>query len=175
MVASTTHVLNAQNIPSTIREAETQGADIAHEGPQVAEQSYVHDSPFGGTADRRCVPTAEQNWAGSLRSGDFIVRGRLNDDASGFQAGKEHKVLWIPVHGSASWTPPLVVRAARVGNPADSVHFNIEHLVHGGGGPTPLYGYQSLVSFPSAGQWVVVATAGNDWGCFLFDVASHRS
>ena len=29
----------------------------------------------------------------------------------------------------------------------------------------------STVFFPSAGQWLVVATAKDDWGCFVLDVA----
>ncbi len=172
LTTSTTRVLNAQNIPTTIRVAEAEGADFAHDAPQVVGQSYFSDSPFGGTADRRCVASMEQNWAGSLRSGDFIVRGTSSGT---LQAGKERKVLWIPLHGSPSRKPPLVVRAARVGNPADSVRFRIEGLAHGSGTSGPLYGYPSSVSFPSAGQWIVVATAGNDWGCFVLDVAPHGS
>ena len=182
VIASTTQVVNAQNIPATVREAEAQGADFAHDAPQVAQQSYFSDSPFGGTADRRCVVAASyvaytSAPNGSLRSGDFIVRGGFLDASwGGFQAVKEHKVLWLPLHGSASHKPPLVVRAARVGNAADSVRLRIEGLTHGTSrGSEPLYGYPSLVSFPSAGQWVIVATAGNDWGCFVLDVAPRAN
>ena len=178
IIGSTTHVVNAQNIPATIREAEAQGADFAHDAPQVARQPYFSDFPFGGSAERRCVVAAAYNSYtsapnGSLRSGDFIVRGGLLDASwGGFHAVKEYKVIWVPLHGSALRTPPLVIRAARVGNPADSVRFRVEGLTHSGADrPPPLYGYRSDVSFPSAGQWVIVATAGNDWGCFVLDVA----
>lgn len=167
LIASTTHLANAQNIPATVQQAEAEGANFGHEASQVVGQSYFTESPFGGTADRRCVAGAAQNLDGSLRSGDFIVRGRVDGT---FRVGKERKVLWIPLHVSASRKPPLVVRAARVGNPADSVRLRIDGLAHGGGSVHGLYGYQSLVSFPSAGQWVVIATAGNDWGCFVLDV-----
>jgi hypothetical protein len=175
MIATTTHVVRAQNIPATVREAEAEGADFAHEAPQLAQQTYFTDFPFGGTAERRCVMAAAYHLYtsapnGSLRSGDFIVRGQFIDaDRGEFQAVKEHKVLWVPLHASSLRKTPLVIRAARVGNPADSVRFRIESLVHG---PPSLYGYISEVSFPSAGQWVIVATAGNDWGCFVLDVAS---
>ena len=177
MIATTMHVVNAQNIPATVREAEAQGADFAHDAPQVVQQTYFSDFPFGGTADRRCVVAAAYDAYtsapnGSLRSGDLIVRGGfLNASWGGFQAGKGYKVVWLPLHGSPSKKPPLVVRAARIGSPADSVRFRIDGLAKGTGPTVPLYGYPSEVSFPSAGQWVIVATAGNDWGCFVLDVA----
>src|SRR5262245_40957120 len=105
LIASTTHVMNAQNIPATVREAEAQGAGFAHEDPQVVQQSFFSEFPFGGTAERRCVVAAEYTAYtsapnGSLRSGDFIVRGQLLDASwGGFRAAKEHKVLWLPLHG----------------------------------------------------------------------------
>lgn len=178
MIATTTHVVRAQNIPATVREAEAQGADFAHDALQVAQQPYFSNFPFGGTAERRCVVaaayvayTSAPN--GSLRSGDFIVRGGFLDASwGGFRAAKEYKVIWLPLHGSSLQKPPLVVRAARIGNGADSVRLRIEGLTHGSGPSGPLYGYPSTVSFPNAGQWVIVATAGNDWGCFVLDVAA---
>jgi len=178
MIATTTHVVNAQNIPATIREAEAQGADFAHDATQVVQQSFFSDFPFGGTAERRCVAAAAyvaytSMPNGSLRSGDFIVRGEFSKASwGGIQAVKKHKVLWLPLHGSSSRIP-LVVRAARIGSPADSVRFRVEGLAYSPGPSGRLYGYPSEVSFPSAGQWVIVATAGNDWGCFVLDVAAH--
>jgi hypothetical protein len=178
MIATTTHVVRAQNIPATVREAEAQGADFAHDAPQVAQQPYFGDFPFGGTAERRCVvaaayvayTTSMPN--GSLRSGDFIVRGEFSKASwDGFQAVKGYKVVWLPLHGSSLQKPPLVVRAARIGNGADSVRFRVEGLAYSPGPSGRLYGYPSEVSLPSAGQWVIVATAGNDWGCFVLDVA----
>jgi hypothetical protein len=183
MIATTTHVGRAQNIPATVREAEAQGADFAHDAPQVVQQPYFSDFPFGGTAERRCVAAAgyvaytSSMPNGSLRSGDFIVRGEFSKASwGGFQAVKEHKVLWLPLHGSSLHKAPLVVRAARIGNAADSVRLRIQGLTHGTSGESePLYGYPSEVSFPSAGQWVIVATAGNDWGCFVLDVAPRAN
>ncbi len=171
VITSMAPALNAQTVPATIREAEAEGAARAHESAEVPSQSYFVDSRFAGTAQRRCVSDAAYPVFpnGSLRSGDFIVRGAWGGPL-GFQAGKEKKVLWVPLHGSPSRESPLVLRAARIGNPGDSVRSHVDGLVHGGGRPEPLYGYPSEVSFPTAGQWLVVATAGNDWGCFVFEV-----
>ncbi len=38
-----------------------------------------------------------------------------------------------------------------------------------------MYGYATNVDFPTAGQWLVVATARDDWGCFAVDVDSAAS
>jgi hypothetical protein len=172
MIATTTHVVRAQNIPPTIREAEAEGAGRPHESTEVPSQSDFIDSRFAGTAERRCVSdVAYPSFPnGSLRSGDFILRAGWGGPL-GFQAGKGRKVGWAPLHGSPSHKPPLVVRAARIGNPADSVRFRIDGLAHDGRRPEPLYAYVSEVSLPTAGQWVILATAGNDWGCFVLDVA----
>ncbi len=175
VITAMARLLNAQNVPATIREAEAEGAGRPHESAEVPSQSYFKDSRFAGTAERRCVSDAAYPVFpdGSLRSGDFILRGGVGGPL-GFLAGKGKKVLWAPLHGSPSRKPPLVLRAVRIGNPDDSVRFRIEGLVHGGRGPQALYGYVSEASLPTAGQWLVVATAGNDWGCFVLKVEPPR-
>jgi hypothetical protein len=170
VIVSVTRVVSAQTVPATVREAEAEGAGRPRESADVPSQSdFV--ARFAGTADRRCVSdTAYGAYPnGSLRSGDFILRGGWGGPL-GFQAGKRRKVGWVPLHGSPSHKPPLVIRAARIGNPADSVRFSIEGLVHDGRQPEPLYAYVSDAPLPTAGQWLVVATAGSDWGCFVLDV-----
>lgn len=162
MIATTTHVVNAQNIPATIPQAEAEGAGFLHNDSLSARQPYFAESPFGGTSERRCVSDSLPDL--SLRSGDFIVRGRV------FLPGVKHKVLWIPLHGSPLSKPPLVIRAARMESPADSVRLRVEGVARGVFRDGPLYGYPSEVLFPIAGRWLVVATAGGDWGCFVLDV-----
>jgi hypothetical protein len=75
------------------------------------------------------------------------------------------------LHGAALHGTPLVLRAVRIGHPADSVRFSSAGLVHGEEATGPTYGYPSEVLFPNAGQWLVLATAEDDWGCFVLDVA----
>lgn len=175
VVISMAPPLNAQNVQATIQQAEAAGATRPHESAEVPSQSYFVDSRFDGTAARRCVSDTAypSSPSGSLRSGDVIVRAGWGRPL-GFRAGKEKKVLWVPLHGSRSRRLPLLLHAVRIGNPGDSVRFHIDGLAKGGGRPEPLYGYPSEVSFPTAGQWLVVATAGNDWGCFVFDVEPLR-
>jgi hypothetical protein len=173
LITLTPRVLSAQDIPLTISQAEAEGAGFGRADSLSVRQSYFAELPLqpngslrwgegGGTSERRCVSDSLPAW--SLRSGDFIVRGR------DFEAGVKHKALWIPLHGSSLSKPPLMIRAARMESPADSVRVRVEGLAHGGSSAEPLYGYPSEVLFPSAGRWLVIATAGHDWGCFVFDV-----
>jgi hypothetical protein len=172
MLASLANVVAAQVMPVTIAEAEAEGSRFAHADSAASSQSLFTGAPFGGTADRRCVHTlrGQSIPGGSLRSGDFIVRGGFSG-SFGLQAGTDHKVLWIPFHGAALHGTPLVVRAVRIGHPEDSVRFSREGLARGHEVTGETYGYPSIVTFPKAGEWLVVATAKDDWACFVLDVA----
>jgi hypothetical protein len=160
-------------ISTTAAQAEAEAAAYPHSGIASAPQSFF-SRPFAGTSDRRCVAADEADdlkASGSLRSGEVIVRGHWMDPA-GLRAGEEHKFLWLPLHGSGEMRAPLVIRAHHLGEPADSVRLMVARIAHGGG---YVYGYPSLVSFPSSGRWLVVATAGEDWGCFVLDVAKAKA
>ena len=165
------HTSAAQSIPTTIAAAEAEGAHY----PRAATPSTVSwafRSEFGGTAERRCVEVVPggQTPGGSLRSGDFILRSGLLWSVQP-QAGGKYKVLWLSLHTPAKSGDTLVVRGARIGHPADSIR--LELLAAGTpGAPRSSTGFPSEVSFPKAGQWVVVATAASNWGCFLFPIAS---
>lgn len=158
----------AQAIPPTIANAEAEGAGFGRADSATQAQS-VFAGPFGGSADRRCarplrVPLPGREW----RSGDFIVRGGYAYSL-GLQAGKAHKILWMPLHGAALHGTPLLLRAVHVGHRTDSLRRSVAGLAHAG----PEYGYPSTVLFPNPGQWLVIATAGDDWGCFVLDVAER--
>jgi hypothetical protein len=169
-VASLANIVGAQTIPATIAEAEAEGTGFAHADPAMSAQSLFTGAPSSGSGDRRCVRAISSASlpSGSLRSGDFIIRAGFSYQ---FDAGKDHKILWIPLHGAALHGTPLVLRAVRIGHPADSVRFNFAGLVHGEEATGPTYGYPSEVRFPNAGQWLVLATAKDHWGCFVLDVA----
>jgi hypothetical protein len=168
--------LAAQTVPVTVAEAEREAIGFPRAGASAPSQSLFSGSQFAGISDRRCVPstTEDLHATGSLRSGDMIVRGPLIG-TNGMQAGKEDKVLWVPLHAPSIGRPPLVLRADRIDHPADSLRLTFAGLTYGPGPAGRMFGYPSLVSFPKPGQWLVVATAGDDWGCFVVDVAERKA
>jgi hypothetical protein len=170
ILASLVNIVGAQTMRATIAEAEAEGTGFARADPALSAQSLFTGAPLGGSGDRRCVRaiSGASLPSGSLRSGDFMIRAGFSYQ---FEAGKDHKILWIPLHGAALHGTPLVLRAVRIGHPADSVRFSSAGLVHGEEATGPTYGYPSEVLFPNAGQWLVLATAKDDWGCFVLDVA----
>lgn len=169
MLACLPSLVRAQSVPPSIAKAEAEGAGFAHADPATSVQS-VFALPFGGSSDRRCgrMPSTPLP-NGSWRSSDFIIRAVVSYSL-GLQAGKGHKILWIPLHGATLRGTPLLLRAVRVGHPADSLRLSFVGLARANEAAGPLYGYPTAVLFPSAGQWVVVATAKDDWGCFVLDV-----
>ena len=178
-----THVSRAQSIPLTVAGAQAEGAAFPRATPPTVVQS-LFARPVGGTSERTCSPSQPDDSiaASSLRSGEIIIRSRLAG-RWGPHAGQGHKILWMPLHGPADtstrisfaeWRKkaiehaPLLIRAVRVGNPADSLRQTLPGLT---GGPRQ-FGFPSELTFPTAGQWLVIATTGEDWGCFLLAVAS---
>lgn len=161
-------VVGAQVIPTTVAAAEAEGAVVPHaSAPSVWPVYFTHN--FGGTTERRCVETqgTDLTGSGSVRSGDFIVRGWQL-----LTAGDTSKLLWAPVHDPGSAHVTVRLRAARLDHPADTLRLEFPGVVRSPSRARPSreFGFISLVSFPTPGRWLVVATSRNDWGCFLVDV-----
>jgi hypothetical protein len=161
----------AQSIPRTSSEAEAEGTRFAHDAADTVKAGWAA-RPFRGTRERRCATpsTLDDSLARGalpLRSGEFLIRTSLNGPG-GFRVNEGHKVLWLPLHPRTNGPAPLSIRAVRLGQSSDSLRLTIAGLAHS----RTEVGYPSTVSFPSAGEWLVVTTAGTDWGCFLLSVAS---
>lgn len=182
LISTVAAIAAAQGIPTTVEAAQAEGAAFPQAAPPTVIQS-VFTHPFGGTNQRMCTWSVPDDslTSGSLRSGEIILRSRFFGPW-GLRAGKGHKMLWMPLHGPAKvspsmsfaeWhkeaikSPPLVLRAVRIDNPADSLRQTVLYMT---GGATQ-FGFPSAVRFPTAGKWLVIATTGNDWGCFLLTVA----
>lgn len=118
----------------------------------------------GGNADRRCV-TAVAGIA--VRSGEFVIGGDHP-----LSSRRLNKVWWAPLVNAKAMH--LVVRGQLLGSPADTLRFessSVAHPVAPGQSRAQEdiddYFFPSGFPVPSAGSWVVVATSGPNWGCFI--------
>jgi hypothetical protein len=172
MLSVAVHPALAQmGIPTSVAAAETEGAAIpTHAAPASVAPDFAR--PFAGTASRKCVtPSATGNdTGGQLRSGEFIVRGRFAGPY-GLRAERGGKFYWVPLHNPMDYPNALLIRAERIGHPDDAFRQAVADWAYPGRGHLHEGGFPSIVTFPSAGTWVVVTTAGDDWGCFVITVA----
>jgi hypothetical protein len=139
---------------SIVARAEAEGASFyAKRGRQVAP---------------RCI---EGHEIGPAESGDFTIGGTLGGSRA-LRAGHTGKIWWRPAHASAKM-PPLEVRGRNLSTLRDTMHFTTA-TVAWPGGPNQValkerreYFFPSGFSVPTAGRWLVVATSGDNWGCFI--------
>jgi hypothetical protein len=158
-------------IPASVAAAEAEGAALPRRAaPAPVAPDFTR--PSGGTAARKCVaPSAsDADASGQLRSGEFLVRGRFVG-RFGLQALKASKIYWMPLHDPLDYPNALLIRATRIGHPDDAFRLAVADWAYPGHGHERDSGFPSLVTFPSPGTWLVLATMGDDWGCFLFPVA----
>ena len=173
LLASTTSASAAQRIATTVDAAEAEGAKFARSvAPTVVANVFA--GAFEGTAERKCVAAqAVDSIPHFLRSGEFIVQGMFRGEW-GPRANGDAKFLWTPLHNPYRYPSAsgLLIRGARIGHASDKLRQSVARAVYPG---TRLKyseaAFATLVRFPTAGQWLVVVTAGKDWGCFLLTVA----
>jgi hypothetical protein len=176
LISSLAHIGAAQRIPTSVPAAEAEGAAYPRSAvPHTVARDFR--SPISGTSDRRCVvPPPDSLLGDTLRSGEFIVRGGIGRSTGpmGYSLSRARKLLWEPLHNPYVYPTRkgLLVRAVRVGHPSDTLRLAVAHAAYPG--IKMKYteaGYPSGFNFPSAGEWLMVATSGTDWGCFLLTIA----
>ncbi|MDX2260088.1 MAG: hypothetical protein SFU84_00145 [Gemmatimonadales bacterium] len=107
----------------------------------------------------------------AVRSGDFI--------AGPFETYND---VWKQGYGKLWWHPSemtpkpplLVVQATRLDEQAESRVFESSDIAWPSGPKeseaTSLKFYPTGIRLPSLGRWMLVATAGNNWGCFIHTI-----
>lgn len=149
-----------------IHAAEAEGARFPT-GAQASVQGGVDAAGAVGTAARTCVEVGD---ATSVRAGDFLAGpfGGVAGFRDSWQAWHT-KVWWAPRY-LADRTPRdlgddgLVVRGTRLDAPAPPMTYRYGELVRSADGTGF---FNSGVWVPSAGRWMLVATFGPNWGCFV--------
>ncbi|MCC6237430.1 MAG: hypothetical protein IT299_07635 [Dehalococcoidia bacterium] len=120
------------------------------------------------TEDRRCVPLA-----GRARSGEFVVSAGFSDAPL---ADRTSKFGFTPLHQPADlrWIDdPLRLELTYLDDPRQTYDYVVIGSVYGldeQNGPTGA-GFVATLVPPRAGRWLLTASSGPNWGCFLLDVA----
>ena len=140
---------------------------------------------YEGVADRVCVdvePGVAET--GAWRSGDFVAGSfdvYLEERPKDFVY---NKLWWSPAYNRPDLLAGVTVRAVRLDAPGPGPSteiFFLDQVAWGAGSaeatPTPLpegvhpdYFYPSGLELPTGGHWMLVATMGPNWGCFVIDL-----
>ena len=139
----------------------------------AAEAEGQHYPDGGKLKARQCVISHE---TGPSISGEFTIGGNLGGSQS-LHAGRIGKIWWSPLTKSERM-PPLVVRGRDLSTLTDTVRFTSPTISFPVGpvaaaAPPPSqrqYFFPSGFSVPRAGRWLVIATSGKNWGCFILTV-----
>lgn len=115
-------------------------------------------SAASAATPRRCTLVTRQVEA----SGDFESRGWANYAAVWYSGAA--KLTWWPTHPRVGDT--LTVRVISAEHDNDTTAFFVGGPVRSGG--SDAYLYPSSVRPARPGAWLFVATAGKNWGCFLY-------
>lgn len=168
IVAATTRGPDTLRILTTIGAAEAEGAALPRGEMPAHIASYFAGAWFG-SPERRCqnVPAGEPFPPNSVRSGNFIIRLAPLP----LRAARGAKILWLPLHNPYEYPSTLLLRAARLGSPGDSLRVAVPHWAWEAKRPKRESGFPSTIALPRPGQWLVVATASSDWGCFVLPVS----
>ncbi len=173
---------NGADAAQIIASAESEGAAFRRL-PKPAVVTTMFASPpeqvvFEEFFGRAVIPVKNQHTEnrtcavgygmGPVRSGEFIIGGQLSGRVA-MVAGQRGKVWWAPLH-HARIMPPLLVRGRNLSAPNDTVRF-ITRMVAQTVGQAPLqYFFPSGILVPRPGRWLMVATSGANWGCFILAV-----
>ncbi len=157
-------------------EREAAAFPVATELPRRMKTVFT-SSETQGTAERRCV---SGSGPGPLRSGQFVIGGELSGkDPQDPRKRVAPKIWWSPLHHESKME--LLVRARRV-ETSGEYRFQGNTVAYGSAGPNqdvPVgqreYFFPSGIEFLHSGKWVVIATQGSDWGCFILTMPAPVS
>ena len=156
----------ADSVPGSIATAEAEGARYPRLAPGDTATNPLFLSAEGKlTVARRCVEASGES--NNVRTGDFMF-GPLAKYSSVWNSGYG-KMYFVPFHGTVATAEKLTVRAARLDGKADAIVLEIPLIGHAVGALTHL-GYPSGLRLPTAGKWMIVANAGNNWGCLIYNL-----
>jgi hypothetical protein len=141
-------------IPASIAAAEAEGRRARQPKVGCTQITSECASYFGSPSVRSCTSTLT---GAIMRSGEMVLGGNATHPDGPV------RMWWLPMRPSEGAT--LVVRARSLESPGDTLRFTMSEWSRGEPGGEFYY----LTHFPwkKSGHWLVVATSGADWGCFV--------
>jgi hypothetical protein len=149
--------------PDAVQRAETRGAAYQR-GEKRFEQVGVDAQAHVGTKDRKCVEVGD---ADVVQSGDFVA-GSFKFFSGHWQSSGARKLWWMPRYLPNDQAPgPLLLEATALDRLENVNTYRGESIVRGAAG---FYFFNTDFGLPQAGRWLIVGTAGPNWGCFIVAV-----
>ncbi len=161
-------------LPATDAVASAEAFGASHPRSAAADNLDVPswwDAEPEGSRDRVCVDVTRD--MGVVRSGEIVIGGFLFR----LQAGRQTKLWWKPLDSSLDMTLELVSRS--LDGVEGQVAFDIGPVTStytNDRPPQPIPEeafFPGGVEFPAPGRWITVATSGDNWGCFVFEVPAE--
>jgi len=149
-----------------VAQAESEGAKQSRLDPPATLGANFR-TEVTGTSERKCV---EGHEVGPVRSGEFVIGGQLGG-RKGAVAGTPAKIWWATLHSSSAM-PTLIVRMRNLAAPGDTVSIASNRIGFVKSSVTGEndYFFPNVITFPRAGRWLLVASSGSNWGCFILGV-----
>ena len=153
--------------PDSVGAAEKEGTTHPRGAPPASLGPSFEPGGNEGTAERKCVEFPVGIQPANRRSGEIIVGGSIG----ALKAGEEGKVWWAPLHDPAGAKSTLVVRSARLDAANKTSLFTSKDYAWpiAPGGREHAF-FPSGFGLPESGHWLLTATSGDDWGCFIVTV-----
>src|SRR5262249_18095941 len=153
---------------------EAEGAEYPRSADSVVQP------PVGRKCADASVTAYDIHGQFKARSGEFEIGGDLGGclyPSASLRSGHRGKVWWLPDHGG-SRMPPLLVRGRNLNHPRDTVRYTTKSIAVAklsvGHRELPERGdyffFSSGIAIPTPGRWLVIATSGVNWGCFILAV-----
>lgn len=154
--------LRTEQIPRTIEDAEREGAEWPQITAAPTQPVRGRDTTvmFTVPGPRTCTVGKE---LGPARSGEFLIGAQLSGSVAGTH-GNLTKIWWRPDHPALEYD--LLVRGRSLTNSADTMRMVFTDWAHVGG---ESWFFPSGTIFPTAGRWLVIASHGPNWGCFILE------
>ena len=140
----------------------------------AAEREGAAYPRVAGASDAEPRTCALPWFSAPVKSGEFKIGGQVSP-VDPLKAGQRGKIWWAPVH-YAKEMPPLVLRGRNLTTMKDTVRLTFTGVATPvtPGTRTPesqrVYFFPSGTTLPTAGRWLVIATSGANWGCFVLTV-----